>query len=186
MSRKPRADSSIENLPPEQRAAIDQWLFIENLGYAKAREQMAAQFGCTLSVGALYGYYQRSQQKRLLLRIEAARETADAIRADLEKSAPLTSASAIQLISQKTFELAAAHACDAKELYLLTRLMLDARGQDLKQQALSLEREKFQFDAAKAALKELPRLREIASDSGMNEMDKLNQARLALFGATPA
>ena len=47
------------------------------------------------------------------------------------------------------------------------------------------ERERFQFDAARAALKCLPQLKAIAADKSMDEPARLNAARKHLFGVTP-
>lgn len=47
------------------------------------------------------------------------------------------------------------------------------------------EQEKFQFDAARAALKCLPALKAIAADKGLDEPARLDAARKQLFGVTP-
>ncbi len=47
------------------------------------------------------------------------------------------------------------------------------------------EKEKFQFDAARAALKCLPQLKAIAADKALDEPARLNAARKHLFGVTP-
>jgi hypothetical protein len=55
-----------------------------------------------------------------------------------------------------------------------------------KARTLSHEREKFQWDAARAALKCLPRLKALASDKSMDEPARLEAARKHLFGVTPS
>lgn len=47
------------------------------------------------------------------------------------------------------------------------------------------EREKFEFDAARAALKCLPQLKSISTDKTLDEPARLNAARKHLFGTTP-
>jgi hypothetical protein len=59
------------------------------------------------------------------------------------------------------------------------------QGLKLKAKELEFDREKFQFDATKAALAKLPELKAIISNSSLSEDEKLTQARLALFGSTP-
>ncbi len=49
----------------------------------------------------------------------------------------------------------------------------------------NLDREKFEFDAAAAALEKLPELTEIAQTPGIEEGEKLERVRLALFGVAP-
>ena len=48
-----------------------------------------------------------------------------------------------------------------------------------------LDRNKFEFDAAKACLAKLPELKAIASNKQLSEDERLEQARLALFGSAP-
>lgn len=57
---------------------------------------------------------------------------------------------------------------------------------DLKEKELTLDRDKFQFDATKAALAKLPELKAIAANKNLSEDEKLEQARLALFGSAPS
>lgn len=66
------------------------------------------------------------------------------------------------------------------------KLGLAAMKQDKSLSELSLDRDKFQFDAAKAALAVLPELLAIKRDSSLTEDAKLEQARLKLFGTLPA
>lgn len=46
-------------------------------------------------------------------------------------------------------------------------------------------RDKFEFDAAKACLAKLPELKAISTNKELSEDQKLEQARLALFGSAP-
>lgn len=54
-----------------------------------------------------------------------------------------------------------------------------------KEQTLRLDREKFEFDAAKACLNALPALKAIASDKSLDENAKLTAVREKLFGEVP-
>ncbi len=65
------------------------------------------------------------------------------------------------------------------------KLELARQGEERMQQQLVLERDKFQFDATKAALSKLDALKRIKTDSKLTEEEKLEQARLELFGVTP-
>jgi hypothetical protein len=55
----------------------------------------------------------------------------------------------------------------------------------LDKQALKLARDKFEFDACKAALAQLPALRKISTDKSLNAVEKLTQVRMAIFGMAP-
>lgn len=50
---------------------------------------------------------------------------------------------------------------------------------------LERERERFQFDAAKAALACLPALRRIQADKALDDKSRVTAARKVLFGVTP-
>lgn len=50
---------------------------------------------------------------------------------------------------------------------------------------LERERERFQFDAAKAALACLPALRRIQADKALDDKSRVMEARQVLFGVTP-
>jgi glycine/D-amino acid oxidase-like deaminating enzyme len=65
------------------------------------------------------------------------------------------------------------------------KLGLQAIDRDLKQQQVGLDRDKFQFDATKAALAKLDSLKAIKGNSKLSEEQKLEQARLELFGVAP-
>jgi hypothetical protein len=65
------------------------------------------------------------------------------------------------------------------------KLGLQAVDRNLKAQAQTLERDKFEFDATRAALAKLPELKAIAANKSLSEDERLEQARLALFGSAP-
>lgn len=50
---------------------------------------------------------------------------------------------------------------------------------------ITLERDKFEFDAAKAALKIWPSIKQISSDKALSEPDKVQAVRQKLFGLIP-
>lgn len=56
---------------------------------------------------------------------------------------------------------------------------------ELKREDLQLQRARFEFNAAKAALKHLRELREIQGNRSMNEEAKIEAVRLRLFGKAP-
>ena len=65
------------------------------------------------------------------------------------------------------------------------KLGLKTVSADVKAESISLDRDKFQFDAAKACLAKLPELKAISANKELSEDQKLEQARLALFGSAP-
>ena len=79
----------------------------------------------------------------------------------------------------KFFTILSMRKRDTKSFVSLLRSQKD-------REALRLEREKFEFDAAKAALAKLPELLALTRDTSLSDDDRLEQARLKLFGSTPA
>jgi len=65
------------------------------------------------------------------------------------------------------------------------KLGLAARKSDIAEQALKFDRDKFEFDAAKAALKCAATLKLISNNKNLSEADKVNAARTKLFGELP-
>jgi hypothetical protein len=71
-----------------------------------------------------------------------------------------------------------------KRLGLYMDLAIKARAQEIKQQALALDKDRFQFNAARSALKAAAQLQQI-NQTGGDERSKIEQASLLLFGEDP-
>ena len=61
-------------------------------------------------------------------------------------------------------------------------LKLRARAQETKDEQLKLAREKFEFDAAKAAMEQAAKIKGIAADDSLGADEKIARVRAALFG----
>lgn len=59
VSRKVHRACRLDSLPAEQRARLDQLLFVENLGQRDIARRMQSEFGLRISHSALSAYYQR-------------------------------------------------------------------------------------------------------------------------------
>ncbi len=64
----------------------------------------------------------------------------------------------------------------------LIKSAVSLRESGTRAEALKLLREKFEFDAVKAVLTQLPRLQKIAGDSGLDDDQKIAAVRMELFG----
>lgn len=62
------------------------------------------------------------------------------------------------------------------------KLGLATSREHTRKQIVSLEREKFEFDAAKACLKKLPELKAISTNKELSDEQKIDAVRLKLFG----
>lgn len=111
--------------------------------------------------------------------IDQAKEFANQFRDAIEKRAGgKIDHDSIAELTQTAFEIQAAKTRDPKLFIAMRKLRNSER-------FLNLEREKFEFDAAKACLKALPALKAIASDKALDENAKLTAVREKLFGEVP-
>lgn len=62
------------------------------------------------------------------------------------------------------------------------KLELDRAAQATKEEQLRLAREKFEFDAAKAAMEKASHIRSISTDDSLSADEKISAVRAALFG----
>ena len=67
----------------------------------------------------------------------------------------------------------------------LCKTALDFLKEQGKNEDRKLDRQKFEFDAAQAAMAQLPKLKAISASKSLSEPEKLLQVRLALFGCAP-
>lgn len=117
---------------------------------------------------------------------ETARRLADARTAQLEAG----QIAAAGGIDDETLSLALKSL--ASDIVLRTGNIADAtaliksavslRESGTKLEAMKLNREKFEFDAAKSAMAQLPRLQAIMGNSGLDDDQKIAAVRFELFG----
>lgn len=67
----------------------------------------------------------------------------------------------------------------------MLKTVLDFAKLETKREEVKLAVDKHQFDATRAAMAKLPELKAIATNKDLSEDQKLEQARLALFGSAP-
>jgi len=182
--RKPRSDSKLMNLPEEQKAMLCDWL-LSGVPYHQVRVLVKKEFSVSTSLAALSGFYETFCSAELIARRRRAVSTADEIAKEVESKPGRFDAATIDALKQKAFELSVNPGANPKDVKSLFMLVLKSRDQDLSERNIELAREKFEFDAAKAALAVLPELRKIATDRSLTDDDKLRQARLKLFGDLP-
>lgn len=188
MAKKKRADSVLDKLPPNQRATLEGWLFTDNLSYADAVKKLWEDFNVRVAPSSLSSFWQECSQRRLLDRIAASAQNANLVVDRLKQNPADMDAAMRGMVGQITFDasMQQGEKFDPEFVFNFTKLMIAWKKANAQAEELSLAREKFEFDAAKAALKQLPALRKIASDNSLNDQDKLTQVRMALFGSAPA
>ena len=102
--------------------------------------------------------------------------------------APVDSLQAVtELVGQLAFEktVKSSRGRLSKELFPLVRLLLACRDRELKIVSLEQARERFQFNAAQAAMKSFLKLRQVHAQTALDDEAKVELTRQILFGLPP-
>ena len=182
---KPRSDSKLHGLAAEQRALVDQWLFMEGLTYAQVVELCAKEFNLEVSVAGVGRYYQEESRRRAREAMEknpvcggGAAAWRLGIQADHEYRELLA------ITGQQA--LGAVHLAGRKmsmsRVMEVLRLQIAARREANQAQLVALAREKLEFDAAAACLLHQKELQTILVDEAKDDGDRVRAIREELFG----
>lgn len=172
--KKPRGDSKLKTLPKADQAKLAAWLDQETQSAVVKRVQK--ELGIATSPAALTDFY---QWFHLTAQLQEAASFADQLKADLKSLPGLKlNDDTLSKAAQVAFELQALKTKDSK-------LFIGLRRVRQNQEQLAFERDRFEFDASRAALAALPALRAIASNKALSDQDKLLAARKRLFGEVP-
>jgi hypothetical protein len=214
LDKLPRAESRLKNLPEARQDAIYEHLTLASVpetvkqtetegakGSASSHttrlrrptlvETVAwlGQDGVQTCVRAL-SEWRRWYVERRRRQAEAA-SAADML-ADCKQEGWFKTAEEERAASQILFSRLAIHdanwkawAANEKLAVAKDKIKVEKERVQQSKEELDLQREKFQFDAATACLKHLPRLRSIAANSALDESAKINAVREALFGEIP-
>src|SRR5882672_7597191 len=68
MDTKPKGNSVLQRLPPEQRSEVDKWLFEENATYRSVVDRCRKEFGVKVALSSVVRYFQREFRARSLER----------------------------------------------------------------------------------------------------------------------
>lgn len=189
--RKKRADSVLATLPAERQAQIAEHAMSHTL---EQTVKWLGEDGVKTSRSALSLWlsdYGLRQQFKL-----AEADTLTFVDL-LRKKRPQLSESDVASWANEFFQLQAVKQNDpgmwlqfatAQHKGSMDRLNFEQRERGLKQreEALKLEREKFEFNAAEACLAKLPELKTIAANPKLSASDKILAIRQRLFGAPPS
>jgi hypothetical protein len=181
VSRKPRCDCKPLKLIDADQQQLFEW--IKLLGFEKARLKAIDDLGHTFSIGSLhnaYHYWMRADSEN---RIFQAVTGADAIIDAAADNLPKINHAMEAMLNQAAFE--AVLSKDPEAIKTLVELTLKVSKAGMEEKALQLQIDRFQFDAAKAAMKHAAELKSIAGDKGMSNDAKIDAVRRRLFGSIP-
>jgi hypothetical protein len=174
--RKVRKDAVLRNLPEERQNEIGRMLMPGpgNKTQAEVREWLA-QEGIVVSeqkVSQFWRWWTEAQARRGKL------ERAEREAVEWAAAHPDATPAEVFAMGQRIFARLAMTTADAKTWWSTQMLQI-------RRDAQGLSWERFRFSAAKAALKELPRLQEIEADNMLDTDEKIRAVRIALFGEAP-
>lgn len=180
--RKPRSDATLLNLPDDQQAKLADWL-LSGVPYHEAKVLVEKEFGVVLKSLNPFKFFWASvcvphlleKRRRIVSTVEQRAEEAE------KNPAPFDTAT-LDALREKAFELAQSPTASLKDVKAVLGLLLKARSEDRADRELEFDKQKFEFDAAKAALKAVAELKAIANDKSLSEADKVNAVRRKLFG----
>jgi hypothetical protein len=177
---KLRADSTWNGLTPEQREKLDEWLFVEGVSYEEARTRAQREWGIECSIASVGRYYRRGLNSRTVEQMEEAQDAATAVNRTGVRLKSLRD-SALKVIGQRMLQKAMAGG-DVKELAALGKLLTDGERREIQRERLALARERFEFNAAEAALAELPHVGEMTEEEVKAEEARILAIQHRLFG----
>lgn len=168
-----------------QQAQLADWL-LSGVKYWEAIPLIEKEFGLKLSsTSAFRPFWEHVCVPQLIYRRQQSRATADAVGEEAKKYPGRFDEATIAALKQKAFDLSVSPNSNPKDVKAIFTLVLKSQDQATDAERLRLERDKFEFDAAKAAMAKLPTLRSIVA-SKLSESEKVDQVRRALFGVLPA
>jgi hypothetical protein len=152
-----------------------------------------AEFAITISASALSTWLARRRSEHLfadrLERIRAASARAERMAGEVSRRAEMTNASVTMLSAALQDALLDEDTASAKSSAKLLASLLEATAKEKAAEAAiassKLAAQKFQFDAAKAALKHAESLQQVAKSSA-TDREKLQQGVRILFGEKAA
>jgi hypothetical protein len=186
-----RSDSKLGSLSPAQKEQLREWLWEESPrpSLKKVCERIEVTFGIEVNASSLCEYRKRHNNEyeieATIKRISTARQIADGAIADDYARALVTEQVSLDLIRVKLFNELKAERPDLKAVAIYCQALGDTNKLALKREQLLLDVQKFQFDAAKAALEKLDELTSISQDGALNDDAKINAVCEKLFGKSP-
>jgi len=144
-ARKTRGDSKLDALKPAQRDQLAEWLTIDNLTYAQARERVQEEFGVSTTTSALCSFFSRYAVPRKYAQSRAsAEEFAQLMEGNFD-------APTIKAAKQLAFDALTSPQADLKSAKALLKIVGDSSKLALAQEKLSLDARKVKLLESKAA-----------------------------------
>ncbi len=192
-------NTKLASLSPAQKDELASWLLDENLSYRDTAERFGKTFGFPVCIGTIMNFWHKECVPRKLLRSAEVARSLQTVATSLQEDWQGVNA---QLLGQRIFETLAGPEVDLKavsalgtvlekvktralhEKSLAARLAAEKRRDKQRERQLAFAREKFEFDAVAAVLKQSGRVKKISTDPALSSDEKREQLRRLLFPQT--
>ena len=188
--------NKLTSLTPAQTDQIASWLLDDNLTQHQAAQRITKTFGFKIGQAAVSKFWRRECVPRKLLRASEVAGSVQAVARMLKNDWQDANA---QLIGQKIFETLSDPATDIKRVCALGAILERIKTRGVHEKALkakiavekqrskqrdrqmALAREKFEFDAVEAVLKQAGKIKTISTDRALSSDEKREGLRRLLF-----
>jgi hypothetical protein len=184
MRLKPDSRSKIDCLSAKKREMLDGWLFDENLSFTEINRRTTKRWRLRLHNNTLTRYYRTHFQRRTIKRIGDSARCANAVMKKFTDNPTDTYQLVLKMAGQIAFEksLDSKAGLDTKTIAEFLKLLISARKEDLGIEKLHLEREKWEFDAARACRTHQAQIQAVTEDDSLDEDAQVLAIRRHLFG----
>lgn len=179
-ARKIRGNAIWNRLTPEQKQKINVWLHDLKLTHRETHQRVKDELGVDCSLATVGRFYQYGLQIQVRDEVSDAQSAAQAIASAGAKLEDLRSSS-MQVIATRLLQKAMDKA-EVKEITALGRIVLEAEEREIQRQRTALARDRFEFNASKAALAALPLAGQISRNQLAIEQEQIELIKRRLFG----
>jgi hypothetical protein len=180
---------NFDALPEAQQAELTDWFFEKKISSAAAVKRCRERWHATVTPETMNQWRSRAKglrnQQRHLRRLETGAATARVFQKQITDHPAEVFALLFRVSSQAVFEqvLDGMSPENIRLAHDHLRLLLTWRKDDRDEKRHALAREKWEFDASEACLKQLPELKVISDEPQLSFKEKIRQIRLKLFGS---
>jgi len=181
--RKTRHEAFENSLTQPQLAQLYSWC--SSGGYKAAMLNAKQEWGIKIGKTALYRWFHKDDDLKVLSFIATGADMNRKIEKAYQANPAPEVETLVKLCKTLVMQLSVKGATDKDALESANSLfhsVLEFLKLEQKQKEFGLAKNKFEFDAAKAALKCAAELKVISSNKTLSETDKVNAARAKLFG----
>jgi hypothetical protein len=181
--------TDLEALPEAQRAELAEWLFAKKASDAAAVKRCRKFWNITVTPEQMKAFRARARAAWNQARNQEWVESGAATARVFQKLITDHPVEFMDLLFRATGQASFNKVLEGGDLDAIKqahehlRLLLSRRKDDRDEKRYAITREKWEFDASEACLKQLPELKVISDEPQLSFKEKIRQIRLKLFGS---